>query len=87
MRMMARVNVTIPDYLLRQAKDAELNISKLTRDAIVQELDRRAKIALIDTYLAELDAELGPISPQEQAAAEALVDRAYGTPEGDRRSA
>lgn len=33
------------------------------------ELDRAAKIALLDEYLAELDAELGPPSEEEIAAA------------------
>ena len=82
---MARVNISIPDDLQRRAKEAGLNISKLTRDAIVQELDRRFKIAAVDRYLAELEAELGPISAEDRARADAVLDRAYG-PADSRRT-
>jgi hypothetical protein len=40
-------------------------------------LDRRAKLAELDTYLAELEAELGPITAAEQAAAREWADRAF----------
>lgn len=79
---MARVNVSIPDELLRRAKIAGLNISKLTRGAIVEELDRLAKIAAVDEYLAELEAELGPISEEDEARAEAWADKVFGSREG-----
>lgn len=79
---MGRVNVSIPDELHRRAKEAELNISKLTRDSIIQELDRRAKIAAVDEYLAELESELGPISSEEQARADAWVESVYGPQKG-----
>jgi len=83
---MARVNISIPDELQRRAKEAGLNISKLTRDAIVQELERRFKIAAVDRYLAELEAELGPISAEDRARADAVLDQAYG-PTDSRRTA
>lgn len=72
---MARVNITVPDELLGQAKAAGLNVSRLAADALAEELDRRAKLAELDAYLAELDAELGPITAEEQAAARKWADR------------
>jgi predicted transcriptional regulator len=66
---MARVNITVPDELLDRAKAAGLNVSRLAARALAEELDRCAKIAELDAYLADLDAELGPIPPQESAAA------------------
>lgn len=85
---MDRVNISIPDEMHRQAKEAGLNISQLARDAIAGELDRLAKIAAAKDYLAELEAELGPISPEERARAEAWADRVFGSiPEGRRRTA
>jgi len=86
-----RVNISLPDDLRRRAKEAGLNLSKITREAILAEFDRRAKIAALDEYLAELEAELGPISPEDQARADALVDSVYGPSvngrSADRRSA
>ena len=84
---MARVNISIPDEILRRAKDAGLNISKLARDAIVEELDRLVKIAALDRYLDELEAELGPISEQDQVRADAWVERMLNPPDGERRTA
>jgi hypothetical protein len=45
----------------------------------IEELDRRAKVEALDTYLASLEAELGPVSPEEAAAATAWADRVLGT--------
>jgi post-segregation antitoxin (ccd killing protein) len=72
---MARVNITMPDELHDQAKRAGMNISQVTQNAIAAELDRLAKIAELDAYLAELDAEFGPVSEAERAEAEAWADR------------
>ena len=83
---MDRVNISIPEDLHKQAKEAGLNISKLARNAIEEELERLDKIAALDKYLAELDAQLGPISPEEEAQAQALIERIYG-PREARRSA
>ncbi len=66
---MARVNITVPDELLAQARAAGLNVSRLAVSAVTEELDRLAKIAELDAYLAELDAELGPMGDQEVVAA------------------
>ncbi len=75
---MARVNITMPDDLHRQARTAGLNISQLAQRAVAAELARQAKAAELDAYLAELDAELGPLSETERAQAEAWADVALG---------
>lgn len=75
---MARVNITVPDELLQRARAAGLNISRVSAVALAEELGRRAKIAALDSYLRELDAEQGPVSTDEQLAAEEWVDRVLG---------
>jgi len=72
---MARVNITVPDELLGRVKAAGLNVSRVATAALAEELDRRAKLAELDAYLAELDAEFGPITTEEQAAAREWADR------------
>lgn len=75
---MARVNITVPDELIEQARAAGLNVSRVAGAALAEELDRRAKIAALDDYLRELDAALGPVPADEQAAARDWADRAFG---------
>jgi post-segregation antitoxin (ccd killing protein) len=77
---MARVNITVPDELLSQARAAGLNVSRLAASAVAEELDRRSKIAELDAYLAELDAELGPLGDQELAAAREWADQLTDSP-------
>ena len=72
---MARVNITVPDELLAQARAVGLNVSRLASSAVAEELDRLSKIAELDAYLAELDAELGPLGDQEVAAAREWAER------------
>jgi post-segregation antitoxin (ccd killing protein) len=72
---MARVNITVPDELLSRARAVGLNVSRLASSAVAEELDRLSKIAELDAYLAELDAELGPLGDQEVAAAREWVER------------
>lgn len=72
---MARVNISLPDDILARARAADLNISGLTARAILEELDRRSKVAELDSYLADLDVELGPVSAAEKAAAADWADR------------
>lgn len=84
---MARVNITIPDDLHRRAKTARLNISLLTRQAVAEELDRLDKIARLEAYLADLDAELGPVTDAERADAQAWAERVYGAHSDRQRSA
>ena len=72
---MARVNITVPDELLSRARSAGLNVSRLASSAVAEELDRLAKIAELDAYLAELDAELGPLGDEELTAAREWADQ------------
>lgn len=84
---MARVNITIPDDLLEQARAAELNVSRVAAVALEQELDRRARIAALDRYLRELDVALGPVSAGEEADAREWANRAFGPRAGATRRA
>jgi post-segregation antitoxin (ccd killing protein) len=77
---MTRVNITVPDDVVAQAKAAGLNVSRLATAALVEELDRRNKIDALDTYLAQLERELGSIADDERAAAEAWVDQVLTPP-------
>ena len=72
---MARVNITVPDELLSRARTAGLNVSRLAASAVAEELDRLAKIAELDAYLAELDTELGPLGDEELTAAREWADQ------------
>jgi hypothetical protein len=72
---MARVNITVPDELLDQAKAAGLNVSRLAAGALAEELERRAKVAELDAYLADLDVEFGPIPQQESVVAREWADQ------------
>ncbi len=75
---MARVNITIPDDVLAQARTAGLNVSRVAASALSEELDRRAKIAALDDYLRELDIALGLVPAEDQAAARDWAARAFG---------
>ena len=77
---MARVNITVPDDVIAEARRAGLNVSRLAASALVEELDRRAKIQGLDTYLAELEAELGPSSAEELNEAQQWADRVLAPP-------
>ncbi len=83
---MMRVNITVPDDLYRQARGAGLNISQLAQRAVAAELSRLAKIAELDAYLAELEAELGPTTEAERAEATRWADGLFAPGHG-RRSA
>lgn len=78
---MARVNITLPDDLLREARAAGLNVSGVAAAGLADELDRRRKIDALDRYLAELDVELGPIPADERATAERWAAQLDGRPE------
>jgi predicted transcriptional regulator len=84
---MARVNITVPDDLLDRARAAGLNVSRLAAAALAEELDRRTKIAELDAYLAELDAELGPVPQHELRAAREWADTALSRPGDATRAA
>jgi len=83
---MARVNITMPDDLYHEVRGAGLSISQIAQAAVGAELNRLAKIAELDAYLAELEAELGPTTDAERAAAAEWAERALG-PTSSRHSA
>lgn len=72
---MARVNITVPDDVVAGARAAGLNVSRVATAALLEELDRRAKIEALDAYLAQLEADLGPIPDDEAAAAAEWADQ------------
>jgi post-segregation antitoxin (ccd killing protein) len=71
---MARRNISLPDDLDEQARDARLNVSALAQRAVADELDRRRRMAALDAWLDELDAAHGAPSAKAQAKARAWVD-------------
>jgi hypothetical protein len=80
---MARVNITVPDTLMAQVRGAGLNVSRVATSALTEELDRLAKIAELDAYLADLEARDGPIPEAEKAAAGRWADRFLSDGEAD----
>jgi hypothetical protein len=68
---MTRVNITVPDALVGEARAAGINISRIATLALADELDRLAKIKGVEQYLAELEAQYGPIPAEEAAQAAA----------------
>ncbi|MBO0772313.1 MAG: type II toxin-antitoxin system CcdA family antitoxin [Actinobacteria bacterium] len=88
---MARVNITVPDDLLSRARAAGLNVSRVAAAALAEELDRQAKLRELDIYLADLDAELGPVPQHELKAArewaDAVLPAAHGGTASQARSA
>ena len=65
----------LPDDLYRLVKELGLPASELLQDAVRIEARRRRLLEATDEYLAELIAEVGEPTPEEAAAADALVLR------------
>ena len=80
---MTRRNISLPDELDERARDAGLNVSALARAAILAELDRRSRMASLDSWLDALDEEHGPPSARVMAAARRWADNATGIDVGD----
>jgi hypothetical protein len=72
----------MPDDLHSQARQAGLNVSHLAQQAVASELDRLAKVAALDAYLAELEAERGPTSESERADARAWAEQVLAPSNG-----
>lgn len=66
---MARRNISLPDDLDEQARRARLNVSALAQRAVALELDRQSRMAQLDAWLNELDANHGAPSPKAMASA------------------
>lgn len=82
---MSRVNITVPEELLQQARAAGLNVSRLATAAVADELDRRGRVAELESYLRQLDAELGPLAEDERRAAREWADQLEAALEGGAR--
>lgn len=71
---MTRVNLTLPDDLLREARATGLNLSACAAAGLREELDRRSKIAEMERYLAEQEAEREVLGQEAVQAAQAWAD-------------
>ena len=69
------MQVYLPEDLYREVKDLGLPASELLQEAVRVEVRRRRILKATDEYLAELTAEVGEPTPEEAAAAEALIRR------------
>ena len=72
---MPRISVHLPDDLYREVKALGLSASALLREAVRAELRRRQALEAADEWPAELGAEPGEATAEEEAVAEALVRR------------
>jgi len=75
---MARLNVYVPDELAARARDAGLNVSKLTQEAIESELQGSAMRTWIDRVQA--NPPLAEISREEMQTIMDDVRDDYGRP-------
>lgn len=66
---MARVNVSIPDEVIHQARAAGLNVSAIATSALREALADQARIASLEEYLTQLDHDLGSVSEDQLARA------------------
>jgi post-segregation antitoxin (ccd killing protein) len=82
---MARRNISLPDDLDEQAREARLNVSALAQRAVADELDRRRRMAALDAWLDELDVAHG--APSAAATAEARAWLASAKPVRPKRRA
>lgn len=72
---MARIQIYLPDALYEQVKSRELPASELLQKAVRAELRRLELHAEADRYLAELVAEVGPPSAEDQTQAAVVASR------------
>jgi post-segregation antitoxin (ccd killing protein) len=70
---MGRMNISMSDELAAKAKALGLRLSRLAA-AVALDVRKSEKNAYIDRYLAELEAEKGPIPEAEMRDAKAWVD-------------
>lgn len=87
---MARVNITVPDDTLARARAAGLTISQVATRALDEALARRAAVDEAYRYLAELEEEHGPVTPEDKADARAWLEEGLRSRAGttkERRSA
>jgi hypothetical protein len=69
------MQVYLPDDLYAQVKARHLPASELLQEAVRAEVRRQDLLAETDAYLAELIADVGEPSPQDQAEATQVARR------------
>jgi hypothetical protein len=72
---MPRLQVHLPEDLYREVKARHIKVSDLLEQAVRKEVLRQQRIEGIDRYIADLVAEVGEPSPEDETRAAALVDR------------
>ena len=70
---MPRLQVYLPDDLHRQVKERGLPASELLQIAVRAMVERVEALEALDSYITELEAELGPTSSQQSNRADAIV--------------
>jgi post-segregation antitoxin (ccd killing protein) len=81
-RRMPRLQVYLPDDLYREVKARHLKASELLQEAVRTEVRRQLRIEGAERYLAELVAEVGEPSAEDEAWAEEVLYRIVGRPSG-----
>lgn len=74
---MARANIYLPDDLYKRVKVSELNVSEVCRRALERELANDRRMRAYDEWLDEARVELGPTTPDEEAAGEAWAEELW----------
>lgn len=64
---MARRNISLPDEIDALAREAGLNVSFICAGAILAELDRRKRMAALESWLDDLDEQRGVPSARVSA--------------------
>jgi hypothetical protein len=72
---MPRLQVYLPNDLYREVKSRSLPASELLQEAVRRELDNLRLSEEREKYIRELEAEVGPPTPQEAVQVDALVER------------
>ena len=73
LRRMPRLQVYLPDDLYSELKERQLPASELLQIAVRAEIERRDALEATDTYLAELESEVGGPSAKDSARAREIV--------------
>jgi len=69
---MPRIQLYLPDPLFEAVKNLELPASEMLQKAVSAELGRREKLAELDSFIAKLEAEVGPPSASDTEWAERI---------------
>jgi post-segregation antitoxin (ccd killing protein) len=72
---MPRIQVYVPSEMYAELKARDLPASQIFQSAVSAELERLRALDAVDEYLAELDAELGEPSAEDEAWAKGIVQR------------